>query len=195
MTETSSFSMTNVVYSANFGCLIGMRHLCYHKVKICYEPNPYPGLIWQHTIIGGYCLVLSNNCNFQGLQCYRGKSETRSLCQLYTEARISGTLKWCQMSNFIRQSHLMRRSHILLQSAVPHCTRLCLDSVVSCSVIVVTLTLVLLPNFVLNTELFRNGFGKDGSHSARSGRNLDSVGKKRECKISTDHASSTGHWP
>jgi hypothetical protein len=76
------------------------------------------------------------------------------------------------MSNYIRQSHLMRRSHIILQFAVSHCTRLCLDLVVSCRAIVVTLTWVFFPNFVLNTELFRNGFGKDGSHSARSGRNL-----------------------
>ena len=46
------------------------------------------------------------------------------------------------------------------QSAVPHCKRLCPDSVVSCSVIVRTLTWLFIPNFVLIPWLFRDGFGK-----------------------------------
>ncbi len=39
------------------------------------------------------------------------------------------------------------------------------------------------------------GFGKDGWHLARSGHNLDSIGNKRQWKLSPDHARSKGHRP
>ena len=52
------------------------------------------------------------------------------------------------------------RNVILSRSALSHCKRLCLVSVVLYSVVVGTLTWVSLTNFVLITGLFRNGFGK-----------------------------------
>ena len=81
------------------------------------------------------------------------------------------------------------------QSTVSNCKQLCLDFVVSRSVIVGTLTWVLWQYFVLITGLFRGGFCKDGSHSARSGRNLDLIGKKGQWRSYPEHAHSTGHHP
>ena len=107
------------------------------------------------------------------------------------EIHASGILQLSPYSGWSGHS----RNTNLSWSAVPHYKRLCRDSVVSCSVIVRTLTWLLLPNFVLLTGLFRNGFAKDGSHSARSGRNLDSVGNKRQWNISPDHARSSRQRP
>ena len=72
------------------------------------------------------------------------------------------------------------RNGILSRSALSHCKRLCLVSVVLYSVIVGTL--ISLTNFVFITGLFRNGFGKNGSKSTRSGWNLDSIGRKTTMK-------------
>ena len=87
------------------------------------------------------------------------------------------------------------RNVILSLSALSHCKRLCLVSVVLHSVIVGTLTWVSLTNFVLIKGLFRNGFGNNGSQSIRSGCNLNSICRKQQWQISPDHSRSTGHRP
>ena len=58
--------LTNVVCSANIGCMIDLRRLCYSISDVRYDPRRFPGLIWQHRKIGGNCLVFSSgviNCN------------------------------------------------------------------------------------------------------------------------------------
>ena len=58
--------ITNSVYSANLGCVIDLRKLCYRITNARYDPGRFPGLIWQHRHIGGNCLVFSSgviNCN------------------------------------------------------------------------------------------------------------------------------------
>lgn len=58
--------ITNVVYSAHLRCPIDLRDLCQRLSNVRYDPKTFPGLIWQHKVIGGNCLVFSNgviNCN------------------------------------------------------------------------------------------------------------------------------------
>lgn len=58
--------ITNVVYSAHLRCPIDLRDLCQRLSNVRYGPKTFPGLIWQHKVIGGNCLVFSNgviNCN------------------------------------------------------------------------------------------------------------------------------------
>lgn len=58
--------ITNVVYSAHLCCPIDLRDLCQCLWNARYDPKTFPGLVWQHKIIGGNCLVFSNgiiNCN------------------------------------------------------------------------------------------------------------------------------------
>ena len=69
--------ITNVVFSANIGCEIDLRKLCYRLTNVRYDPRRFPGLIWQHKNIGGNCLIFSNgviNCN--------GKAASPEDCRL-----------------------------------------------------------------------------------------------------------------
>lgn len=63
--------LTNVVCSANVACELNLRELCYQLTNVRYNPKKFPGLVWQHRIIGGNCLVFSNG----KLQC-QGKART-----------------------------------------------------------------------------------------------------------------------
>ena len=59
-------TITNIVYTANVGCSLDLRKLCYRLSNTRYDPRRFPGLIWQHKRIGGNCLVFANgviNCN------------------------------------------------------------------------------------------------------------------------------------
>lgn len=72
--------ITNVVCSANLGCSIDLRHLCYRIANVRYDPSTFPGLIWQHRVIGGNCLVFSNgviNCNGTVSSFHEGQQRLR----------------------------------------------------------------------------------------------------------------------
>lgn len=58
--------ITNMVFSANIGCHMDLRNLCYRLTNVRYDPRRFPGLIWQHKSIGGNCLIFANgaiNCS------------------------------------------------------------------------------------------------------------------------------------
>lgn len=72
--------ITNVVCSANLGCSINLRHLCYRIANARFDPRTFPGLIWQHKTIGGNCLVFSNgviNCNGKASSVREGQQRLR----------------------------------------------------------------------------------------------------------------------
>ena len=58
--------ISNVVYSAHIGCSMDLAGLCQRLWNCRYDPRIFPGLIWQHRLIGGNCLVFASgviNCN------------------------------------------------------------------------------------------------------------------------------------
>ena len=72
--------ITNTVFSANVGCAIDLRKLCYRLVNVRYDPSRFPGLIWQHKDIGGNCLIFSNgviNCNGKAVSPKEGRLRLR----------------------------------------------------------------------------------------------------------------------
>ena len=72
--------ITNVVFSANLCCLFDLRKLCQRLWNSRYDPKTFPGLIWQHKIIGGNCLVFSNgviNCNGKAASFEEGRQRLR----------------------------------------------------------------------------------------------------------------------
>lgn len=66
----------------------------------------------------------------------------------------------------------MARLLILFWLAVLHFHRHCLDSVVILYILVGTLTYLSLPNIILTTGLYRNGFGRLGLQSTKYGCTL-----------------------
>lgn len=72
--------ITNVVYSAHLRCPIDLRDLCQRLSNVRYDPKTFPGLIWQHRIIGGNCLVFPNgiiNCNGSASSADEGRLRLR----------------------------------------------------------------------------------------------------------------------
>ena len=58
--------ITNGVYNAHLDCSMDLKPLCQRLWDCRYDPKTFPGLVWQHRMIGGNCLVFANgviNCN------------------------------------------------------------------------------------------------------------------------------------
>ena len=72
--------ITNVVYSAHVGCPMDLTTLCGLLWNTRYDPKTFPGLIWQHRLIGGNCLVFANgvvNCNGKASSFQEGRQRLR----------------------------------------------------------------------------------------------------------------------
>ena len=68
--------ITNVVYSAHLGCSMDLAGLCQRLWNCRYDPRTFPGLIWQHRLIGGNCLVFASgaiNCNGKAVSFEEGR--------------------------------------------------------------------------------------------------------------------------
>ena len=68
--------ITNVVYSAHLGCSMELVGLCQRLWNCWYDPRTFPGLIWQHRLIGGNCLVFASgviNCNGKAVSFEEGR--------------------------------------------------------------------------------------------------------------------------
>ena len=72
--------ITNVVYSGHVGCPMDLTTLCQRLWNARYDPKTLPGLIWQHRMIGGNCLVFVNgvtNCNGKATSFQEGRQRLR----------------------------------------------------------------------------------------------------------------------
>ena len=68
--------ITNVVYSAHVGCPMDLTTLYGLLWNTQHDPKTFPGLIWQHRLIGGNCLVFANgvvNCNGKAASFQEGR--------------------------------------------------------------------------------------------------------------------------
>ena len=90
--------ITNVVYSAHIGCSMDLAGLCQRLWNCRYDPRTFPGLIWQHRLIGGNCLVFASgviNCNGKAVTfeegCQRLRKYARKLQNLGCPVRLRDT--------------------------------------------------------------------------------------------------------
>ena len=52
--------ITNVVYPVHLDCPMDLIKLCQCLWNSRYDPKVFPGLIWQHRVIGGNNLEFAN---------------------------------------------------------------------------------------------------------------------------------------
>ena len=72
--------ITNVVYGAHLDCTVDLNALCQCLWNCRYDPKLFPGLIWQHRVIGGNCLIFANgviNCNGRASSFEEGRQRLR----------------------------------------------------------------------------------------------------------------------
>lgn len=72
--------ITNVVSSAHLDCPVDLTTLCQRLWNSRYDPKTFPGLIWQHRLIGGNCLVFANgviNCSGKATGFEEGRQRLR----------------------------------------------------------------------------------------------------------------------
>ena len=68
--------ITNVVYSAHLDCSMDLAGLCQRLWNCRYDPWTFPGLICQHRLICGKCLVFARgviNCNGKAVSFEEGR--------------------------------------------------------------------------------------------------------------------------
>jgi TATA-box binding protein (TBP) (component of TFIID and TFIIIB) len=91
---------TNILCTADLGCIIDLRSLTMTNRNIRYNPQIFNGAIWNHPRIGGCCLVFAN-----GNMCVNGKAKTpiearkrvRRYARLVQELGGSVSLKHIEM--------------------------------------------------------------------------------------------------
>ena len=72
--------ITNVVYGAHLDCPVDLNALCLCLWNCWYDLKPFPGLIWQHRVIGGNFLIFANgviNCNGRASSFEEGQQRLR----------------------------------------------------------------------------------------------------------------------
>ena len=85
--------ITNVVYSAHVGCPMDLTTLCGLLWNTRYDPKTFPGLIWQHRLIGGNCLVFAKgvgNCKGKAASFQEGHQRLRRYARKLQKGEIGG---------------------------------------------------------------------------------------------------------
>ena len=70
--------------------------LCQCLLNSRYDPKLFPGLIWQHRVIGGHCLLFANgviNCNGRASSFEDGRQRLRRYAQGLQNLRCQVHLK------------------------------------------------------------------------------------------------------
>ena len=90
-------NITNVVYGAHLDCPMDLVKLCQCLWNGRYDPKLFPGLIWQHQVIGGNCLVFANgviNCNGRSSSFEEGQQRLRRYARQDYHSLIQLDFKW-----------------------------------------------------------------------------------------------------
>ena len=77
--------LTNVVVQACLGCRFDLSQIAREITNVRYDPRNFNGLIWQHRMIGGNCLLFANgniNCNGKCSSVRAGKERLRRYARL-----------------------------------------------------------------------------------------------------------------
>ena len=92
--------ITNVVHTAELCCHIDLGELCRSLWNARYDPKTFPGLIWQHRVIGGNCLVFPNgkiNCNGSASSAEEGRQRLRRYARQLQKMGLPVRLKDVRM--------------------------------------------------------------------------------------------------
>ena len=88
--------ITNVVYGAHLDCTVDLNALCQCLWNCRYDPKLFPGLIWQHRVIGGNCLIFANgviNCNVRASSFEEGRQRLHGYVQQFQNLGCQVRLK------------------------------------------------------------------------------------------------------
>ena len=92
--------LTNTVFIASLNCSFDLKKLCYELVNVKYNPRRFNGLIWQHPVIGGNCLLFRNgkiNCNGKVRSFKEGRQRLRRYARVLQKLGYSVNLNEVKM--------------------------------------------------------------------------------------------------